>query len=135
MIKSSGERINLIIRRLQCKECAKIHHELPACIVPYRRHCSCTIESIVQETVRSVCCENITTARVLRWFRERLAYFLGCLESKRAGWNQPTEIGSGSLLLRIQSCIGNKVHWLKNLVRFVVNSNLWPQTRSVLPPV
>ncbi|MCE5227814.1 MAG: DUF6431 domain-containing protein [Porphyromonadaceae bacterium] len=56
---------------MQCRDCAKIHHELPACIVPCRQHCGCTIESIVQETVRSVCCENITTARVLSWFRER----------------------------------------------------------------
>ena len=135
MIQSSGERIGLIIRRLQCKECAKIHHELPACIVPYRRHCACTIESIVEGSVWSVCCENSTTARVSSWFRKRFAYFLGCLESKRAGWNQPRQIDSGSLLLRIQSCLKNKTHWLKKLVRFVVNSNLWLQTRSVLLPV
>ncbi|WP_307545897.1 DUF6431 domain-containing protein [Paenibacillus sp. V4I5] len=28
----------LVIRRLHCSQCLKIHHELPDCIVPYKRY-------------------------------------------------------------------------------------------------
>ena len=33
-----GERSVLIIRRLQCGDCDRIHHELPACLIPYKRY-------------------------------------------------------------------------------------------------
>ncbi|MGB4509265.1 MAG: DUF6431 domain-containing protein, partial [Syntrophomonadaceae bacterium] len=34
-VNSVGERITLIIRRLRCVKCQRIHHELPDMLVPY----------------------------------------------------------------------------------------------------
>ncbi|WP_267459278.1 DUF6431 domain-containing protein [Brevibacillus composti] len=34
----SGEVRLLVIRRLRCSQCQKIHHELPDCVVPYKRY-------------------------------------------------------------------------------------------------
>ncbi|WP_372459238.1 DUF6431 domain-containing protein [Alkalihalobacillus deserti] len=36
--RCSGEKERLVIRRLQCKECTKIHHELLDLLIPYRRY-------------------------------------------------------------------------------------------------
>ncbi|MEW5785724.1 MAG: DUF6431 domain-containing protein, partial [Bacillota bacterium] len=37
-INEAGEREILIIRRLRCKNCKRVHHELPDIIVPYKRY-------------------------------------------------------------------------------------------------
>ena len=35
---AAGERHVLVIRRLQCTACHRIHHALPPCLVPYKRY-------------------------------------------------------------------------------------------------
>ena len=44
---SDGETKVLIIRRLRCTHCRRIHHELPNCLVPYKRYESACIERVV----------------------------------------------------------------------------------------
>ena len=39
----------LRIRRLQCRSCLKIHHELPDILVLYKRHAAATIEAVLKE--------------------------------------------------------------------------------------
>ena len=46
-ISSVGERIVLIIRRLKCKACGRVHHELPDILVPYKRYSSESIEAVI----------------------------------------------------------------------------------------
>ncbi|KUG05276.1 hypothetical protein ASZ90_017349 [hydrocarbon metagenome] len=46
-IEGSGTKIVLIIRRLCCTECKRIHHELPDMLVPYKRHARESIETVV----------------------------------------------------------------------------------------
>jgi hypothetical protein len=47
LINAEIDKQTLVIRRLRCKECRVIHHELPDIVVPYKRHCAETIERIV----------------------------------------------------------------------------------------
>ena len=47
LIEYSGEKKILVIRRLRCCECNRIHHELPDIIVPYKRYSSEAIENII----------------------------------------------------------------------------------------
>ena len=47
MTDSTREKQTLVIRRLRCKECGKIHHELPCIIILYKRHCAETCEKII----------------------------------------------------------------------------------------
>ena len=77
---SSGDKIKLIIRRLQCSGCSRIHHELPDCIVPYKRHCAETIESIINNSV-TIPCENRTIRRISAWWRVVNPYFMNILKS------------------------------------------------------
>lgn len=37
----------LVVRRLRCTQCRKIHHELPDCVVPYKRYESACVEQVV----------------------------------------------------------------------------------------
>lgn len=118
--------MTLVIRRLKCKRCGKIHHELPDILVPYKRHGSETIEEIIDEKTDTVCCEESTIRKVKHWFIERVRYFEGCLASVAVRHGATLAAGSISLLREMKENSG----WLKSLVRIVVNSNLWVHTRS-----
>ena len=65
-IKDSGEYHTLIIRRLRCKDCNKIHHELPDILIPYKRHCVNTIEKIVADEVRGSEKTRFRTATLIK---------------------------------------------------------------------
>ncbi|MDA8199425.1 MAG: DUF6431 domain-containing protein [Thermaerobacter sp.] len=43
---ATAERQVLVIRRLRCTGCRWIHHELPACLVPYQRYDAETLEAM-----------------------------------------------------------------------------------------
>lgn len=116
----------LVIRRLKCKHCKRIHHELPDILIPYRRHSSETVEQIVDEKTEDVCCEESTIRRIKRWFDGRAWYFEGCLIAMAAQHSAPLTTGAISLLRKMRENSG----WLKRLVRIVTNSNLWVHTRS-----
>ena len=72
----------LVIRRLRCDLCKRIHHELPDILVPYKRHCSQSIEQVITgEKGLSVVADESTINRWKEWFRALAGYFLGCLIS------------------------------------------------------
>ena len=68
---SAGDAIDLIIRRLRCHDCRKIHHELPDILVPYKRHASESIEAAVTgDDYLCVAADESTIRRWRRWFEE-----------------------------------------------------------------
>jgi len=123
LIDGEGEKIILMPRRLMCSKCKRIHHELPDCIVPYKRHCAGTIEAIVdgkpEETLCLVACsascsalhpgEEGTARRVAKWWRIMLPYLLNIFKSL-----------SGKYKIRYRT-----MPVFTELVRAVVNSNNW----------
>ena len=125
-IDVEDNNMTLVIRRLKCKRCGKIHHELPDILVPYKRHGSETIEEIIDEKTDTVCCEESTIRRIKHWFDERVRYFEGCLASIAVQHGATPTVGAIALLREMRENSG----WLKSLVRIVVNSNLWVHTRS-----
>ena len=134
-IKDTGERVVLMIRRLRCELCKRIHHELPDILVPYKRYCSKSIEAVVTgEKVLSVGADESTISRWKQWFSALATYFLGSLISITARYGkgaaeERSEL-PGSSLQRIWSYIGDGPGWLARVVRPVVNANYWVQTRS-----
>ena len=81
-VNSVGERIALIIRRLRCVKCQRIHHELPDMLVPYKRHIADSIESVIaDDNELSVTADESTLKRWRNWFNEKADYFQGCLKS------------------------------------------------------
>ena len=135
-VRMSTEQIKiLIIRRLRCVNCNRIHHELPDFLVPYKRYESAGIEQVVSESESSnLPADNATLYRLRKWFYEMLPHFLGCLRAIaiRLGQDCVTSpsVPSLSVHQRIGLYVGNAPGWLKRIVRSVANSNLWIHTRS-----
>lgn len=134
-INSEGNKIVLRIKRLRCKECRSIHHELPDILVPYKRHCSESIESVL--TPKGAICvaaDDSTIRRWRNWFRKYTDHFVGCLESiaVRLGRKSAEKVtrSSKSGFQRVIDFVGDALGWLARIVRPVANTNNWIHTRS-----
>ena len=134
---SEGQSKTLVIRRLRCVKCRRIHHELPDCLIPYKRYESASIECVISEVVESsdVAAEDATMYRMRVWFNTVLPYFLSCLNAIAIQLGgDPVEEPSVPKLSahqRIGLYVGYTPGWLKRIVRPVVNTNLWLHTRFV----
>lgn len=114
IIDSSGTPMTIIIRRLRCGKCGKIHHELPDIIVPYKRHCAETIEKIVGGETEGLCCEESTIRRIKAWWASCRLYFESVLTALAVKFG-------------VIFCERPKP---KEIVRAVTNAHLWIHTRS-----
>ena len=133
-IKSSGESCTLVIRRLRCQKCNRIHHELPDILVPYKRYDSESIEAVVTESSSlHVAADESTLARWRSWFQFHSSYFLGCLDSIAIRFFQCAKDGTlnlpRSILHKIWQHTDSTVGWLARVVRPISNVNLWVHTR------
>jgi len=136
-INDTGDKIDLIIRRLNCVNCHKIHHELPDILVPYKRYSRESIEAAVNGDSNLTVPADESTIRSWRgWFQEMFNYFLGCLLSIANRYGKESVEGASRLpeskLQRIWQHVGDAPGWLARLVRPIVNLNLWVHTRSAL---
>jgi hypothetical protein len=115
VIGADGKRILLIIRRLLCPRCGRLHHELPDCVVPYKRHCAETFDSIISGKPESAPCEERTLWRILAWWRVVGQYFLRVLKAlcEKYGTTYPAAPA------------------FKETVRAAANSNNWIFARSI----
>ena len=114
IIMTNGESRILKIRRLKCKCCKKIHHELPDSIVPYKRHSAQTIEIIINEIDESVPCEESTINRIKTWWVSIQLHIESVAASIKFKYN----------------ITFSKDEKLPEIVRALVNTHLWPGTRS-----
>ena len=133
-IKGSGESCFLVIRRLRCRQCNRIHHELPDILVPYKRYDSQSIEAVVTgNSPLSVAADESTLARWRSWFQSNSYYFLGCLDSIVIRFLPSTkedDLGlPRSVLQKIWQHTDKVVGWLARVVRPIANVNLWVHTR------
>ena len=129
IFRQDGSKEKLIIRRLQCCECHRVSHELPDIIVPYKRYESDVIADALDETVSSQndCCpaEHSTIQRLKLWFFLLRDYFEGAVRALMELMNTESFVRIPLYPLSLQSD-----GWLKVLVRNLVNSGRWQQTRS-----
>jgi len=114
-----GGREIYVIRRLCCKLCRKIHHELPDLIIPYKRHCADTIEKIIEDDVADVCCDFVTEYRIKAWWAATLLYF------ERVKLSLETKYG----------VLFSTTLTPRKIVRAIVNTNLWVHTRTAMTPI
>ena len=69
VIDGGGEQRTLIIRRLYCQACRRVHHELPDLLVPYKRYDRESIESVIAGAdLAQVAADESTLARWRAWF-------------------------------------------------------------------
>jgi len=133
--EKDGEPTILIIRRLRCEECRKIHHELPDILVPYKRYKSECIEAVVannRKKSQEIGCDESTLYRWKGWFVSLSEYMANSLHSIAVQLGKETEKAAGAqtALYRIWQYVGDAAGWLARTVRALVNANLWVQTRS-----
>jgi hypothetical protein len=134
-VNGAGERVVLVIRRLKCVGCGRVHHELPDILVPYKRYNSESIEAVITgDSELTVAADESTISRWREWFFSLASYFAGCLISIAARYvKNAVEDTPGlprSPLQMIWYYVGDGAGWLARVVRPVVNTNLWIQTRS-----
>lgn len=138
-VNSAEDTVILVIRRLRCTDCRRVHHELPDILVPYKRYDSRSIEAGLSGD-RDLCvgADESTIRRWRGWFRSMAGYLLGCLVSITIRHFGTSVEGVSSLpesaLQRVQRYVGDAPGWLARVVRPVANSNLWLHTRSAFCP-
>ena len=116
MFKNEEEKRILIIKRLYCKECGTYHHELPDCLVPYKRYGAEIIEHITDNrTYESVLMPSGTVRRIRKWREVVMPYFLNIIKS---------------LIEKFGVRFGEPPAF-RETVRAVVNSNNWIFARQV----
>ena len=107
LIDTDGKKIILMIRRLICGQCRRLHHELPDIVVPYKRHSAETIEAIIGGG--EVAEEKRTVRRIAAWWQMVEVYFLNIMKS----------LGEKYRLPRVRKPA------FRELVRAAVNSGNW----------
>ena len=110
MIEPSGKKINLKIRRMMCEKCKRIHHELPDCIVPYKRHCRESIENIIEGKTREVPCSDRVIRIIILWWSIVSPYFLNILKTleEKLGIKYPEP----PALCEIVRAVANTNNWI-----------------------
>ena len=114
VINSDESKWTLVIRRLRCKKCRRLHHELPDMVMPYKRHCAQTIEKIVSGEALAIYCEESTIRKIKAWWANCRLYFAGVMAS-------------------LQEKLGiefSERPTPREVVRAVANAHLWEHTRS-----
>ena len=115
VILDDGSEITCLLERLRCKYCGKIHHVLPDFIVPYKRYSRQVIEKIISGDTSELACEDSTIRRIRQWYLEVESIFKQAFAAcfAKVGQTPPDK------------------PVLKEIVRTLINANLWSSTRSV----
>ena len=129
-----GMRQVLMIRRLRCSQCRHIHHELPDCLVPYKRYDVEALESFAtQGFTAAVAADTSTFMRWHTWFAMWLPYVQRCWAVLMARARKTALAPSFPAALQGRAPWAQAPPgWLRILVHALVATALWPQTRSAL---
>lgn len=129
-----GRRDTYRLRRLVCKNCGKLHTEMPDKMQPFKHYSSEVIETIIDDSRNDCPAEDST---IYRW-KSTFKASSGQLESMlRSYWikykNQSFPLLRGiSLLEKIRK---HNTGWLAIVTRLLVNTGYTLHTRFAFCPV
>lgn len=131
--KEGGGVEHLLVRRLRCSKCRKLHVELPDCLVPHKHYDAEVISGVIEGIVTPDDLDSedrpcaMTMCRWIRWFLKNRPNIEGLLRHafRRAAKSLPVS-EDGSLLDFIRDHTSS---WLEAILRFIYNSG------EVLPAV
>lgn len=130
MIRDDGTTAHLIIRRLYCEDCRKIHHELPDLAVPYKHYSANAIEKVLKgSTLDCFPGEASTAIRLRVWFLLLHEYFERSIEALKLIHKEDCQLVDELSSLIPLDPAELTTGWLRHLVRILVNSARWVQTR------
>jgi hypothetical protein len=131
-----GIRHRLIIRRLRCLPCRRIHHELPDCLVPFKRYDAEALESFAtQGPTAAVAADTSTLVRWQAWLAVWMPYVQRCWAALAARDSAAEMDGAPPFPAALHGrapWTQAPPGWLRVIVHRLVNAALWPQTRSAL---
>ena len=110
MTDTTGRKVNLIIRRLYCLQCKCFHHELPNCVVPYKRHCADTIQAIISGIKDGLPCESRVIWRILAWWKRVLPYYQCIIKSLAQKYVM--DLGGAPSFKEIVRAAANSNNWI-----------------------
>ena len=120
-IDSRGYRHTLRIRRLRCKNCHKLHSELPDFIQPFKQYVSSVIETVLDGNKDTCPAEESTMHRWASWFSSSAMQIEGILRSLHTYFNQkPINLLANTSLLLLIRVSGPG--WLRTVMRQLTNS-------------
>ncbi|MCR5608721.1 MAG: DUF6431 domain-containing protein [Lachnospiraceae bacterium] len=123
IIRQDSSITNLIIRRLKCRKCQKISHELPDIVVPYKRYDVETIEKTLchntENEKKNIGCCPAETSTIYRW-EQFFAVIVNCLI--RIG--SLFKYNSFRFINNIKIKQNNETS-LAKLIKKAVNENIW----------
>ncbi len=130
---SEGTRDAYRLRRLACRDCGKLHTELPACMQPKKHYATNVIEAVLDGMSGDCPADNSTISRWKAAFREAWSQLEGMLISLWSRYHKiPFPLTKEHSLLRtLQS---NGPGWLAVVTGTLVNSGLKPHTRFAFCP-
>ena len=70
------ETVTIMLQRYKCKQCDKIHHELPDCIVPYKRHSLSIIEQTISSPEKQLLLDEQVVHRITAWWELMVQYII-----------------------------------------------------------
>lgn len=73
----SGGKIVLLLRRLRCTQCKKLHTELPDFLLPYKRYSRKSIEDVLSGSRTGAPDDERTRGKIRRWYRQIRSYLDG----------------------------------------------------------
>lgn len=110
LIEEDGWNRQYLLRRLRCESCLKMHTELPAIMIPYKRYSAAVVGTVAGGKGIGVPFEERTRQKIRAWYKAVKGHLLGI-------WQQQVKRGFVSPDL---------VPGLVFLVRAAVNSGNWP---------
>lgn len=124
--KEGGCIEHLLVRRLWCPKCRKLHVELPDCLVPHKHYDAEVISGVIEGVVTPDDLDSedrpcaMTMRRWIRWFHENRSNIEGLLRHafRRAARSLPVP-EDGSLLGFFREHTSS---WLEAILRFIYNS-------------
>lgn len=133
VINQDGSTDWYSLRRLKCRECNKLHTELPDFMQPYKHHSSEVIEAELDESRDDRPADDSTISRWKTFFRKATQYIEGILISLWTYSNREHYplINRDSLLETIRSTGSG---WLASVTRMLVNSGFYIHTQFAFCP-
>lgn len=106
----------LMVRRVKCKDCNKIHHVLPITIVPYKHYNAEAIEMIICGQANETHCEECEINRIKLWWIRMSLYILNKVD----------------VITKKTKKVITAESKLDTITRTLANAHLWPGTRVAL---
>lgn len=134
VILKDGRCIVLFIRRLRCKNCGKIHAELPNLVQPFKHYASSVIQKVLNGHSEDCCAEDSTIRRWLHEFENRRSHMDAALSALLTAFLRKSGnlLSPVSLLTQIQ--LRRPLDWYPFVTRILVNHGFAASTQFAFCP-